>query len=158
MESFIIFVIIALVSAFTNAAKKQQGQGKNAQRPNPQAPPNKPITRQPQHGEHPYKPPQAVKPVAAAKPAAANVYIPPKEKRTFTPKPQLAAPSIAAMPEGITMEGMSLEGLPLDYNIAAASTVMSSNTAEGKPYFSREQVLSGIIMSEILGKPKALRK
>lgn len=107
---------------------------------------------------HPYSPVQPTvssKPVPEVQPKPVVKSRPKSNHQKMSLRTSLEGQSL----EGQSMEGQSMEGLPLDYNIGDTRINNSSTVAaEPKSIFTRDDMIKGIIMSEILDKPKALRR
>ena len=175
MEGLIqLLIIFAIYSAFTASARKKKN---NSNRGNaPQQKPMPPIYRQqeerpydkaPSHPYSPVQPSQRPKQVSTSKPIQSKpIPMQMKPVKKQVNKKVSTQMSSGKSLEGVSLEGYSLEGIPLEYdlhkNLDLISESPKSEKAEplqnGSSVFSREEIVRGIVMSEILGKPKALRR
>lgn len=160
MDTLIWFLVIfGIFNTLTGSSKKKQ-QSQRRQQP----PLTPPVYRMPEEASHrrtmmpplenhPYSP---VKPTVSSKPVSE---VQPKPVVKSRPKSNQQKMSSGTSLEGQSLEGQSMEGLPLDYNIGDTRIDNSSAAAaEPKSIFTRDDMIKGIIMSEILDKPKALRR
>jgi len=159
LDTLIWFLVIfGIFNTLTGSPRKKQ-QAQRRQQP----PPTPPVYRMPEASQrrtmmpplenHPYSP---VQPTISSKPASEVL---PKPAAKSRPKIKQQLMSSRSSLEGQSLEGQSMEGLPLEYNIGEARLAVAAEAAAApKSVFTREDMIKGIIMSEILDKPKALRR
>lgn len=141
MEAIILFAVIAIASTVF------QSIGQNMKKRDEQAFP-KPPEQKPQVQ-------QTTKPVNHSRPASTTV-----KKRATVIKPAVQAPTPLELHVHDEESVRILEGAPLDNEINARTQEQNVRMANSDSGISigLEDVQRSVIMAEILGKPRALKK
>ena len=158
MEQLIIFVIIAIVSAVFNKGKKKTE-------------PNKPTKQMPSFGQQTV--PEKSKPVPEKqKPAARSLedfaneifgQLNQKEEQQQEPVPMNSVPDVNQVPEEVTNSRPTFAGQNIrrSERPPLGERPLTQKLKQQEVKFvptTKQQLIQGIVLAEVLGPPKAKRK
>ncbi len=160
MEQFLPIIIIALISFFVNRASEQKKRAANQEKP--KAPNSRPV--QPRQQERPISPanPKPIhekpQPVRVERPRslkeAAEILLSQMQPQVEEKKAEAENKMEELKKEAAAYKEKAIE----IQRRAEAVKEKKPADAQNEPFFQQSDIVKGIIMSEVLGPPRAKRR